>query len=143
VTRALALDFGSVRIGVAVSDASGTLATPHGTIRRTGDRAADNQAIVRLVDELGAEVVIVGLPLSLDGSRGPAAVAVEEEVAALRDVLAVAVETHDERLSTAEAARSLTASGRAPRRQRDVIDAAAAAVVLQSWLDARRSGASG
>jgi len=84
---------------------------------------------------------VVGLPLSLDGRRRRAAVAAEEEATALRALLApegVDVETFDERLTTVSAERALAAAGRSGRTRRRVVDQAAAAVLLQTWLDARR-----
>src|SRR6476646_6479042 len=94
--RALGLDLGSKRIGVAVSDDQGRVATPiEPIIRSRGARAVDHQAMATLVDDWDAGVVVVGLPLSLDGSEGPAAQAVREEVAELRVALAVPVELID------------------------------------------------
>ena len=142
--RVLALDLGTRRIGVAVSDPGGILASPAGTIERARHRGADHRAVEALVADLGVARVIVGLPLSLDGRTGPAAEAALAEADQLRDLLAVPVETWDERLTTVSADRSLRAGGsrrRAPARRR-VIDQAAAAVLLQSWLDGRR-GATG
>jgi putative Holliday junction resolvase len=133
VSRALGLDLGSVRIGVAV--AAGAVATPLHTIIRSGDRAADHAAIGALVDEWEATVVVVGLPLLLSGSEGPAASAVREEVAQLRATLPVPVETYDERLTTVSARRSLRESGVEGRRRRKMVDQVAAAVMLQAWLD--------
>lgn len=133
MSRALGLDLGSVRIGVAV--AAGAVATPLHTIIRSGDRAADHAAIGALVDEWEATVVVVGLPLLLSGSEGPAASTVREEVAQLRATLPVPVETYDERLTTVSARRSLRESGVEGRRRREVVDQVAAAVMLQAWLD--------
>jgi putative Holliday junction resolvase len=133
VPRVLGLDLGSRRVGVAIS--SGTVATPYSVLERAKDRAADHAAIARLVDELGAERVVVGLPLSLDGKMGPAATAAAEEAGVLGDVLGVPVETYDERLTTVTADRSLSSLGvRGPSRRR-VVDKVAAAVMLQAWLD--------
>ena len=131
--RVLGLDLGTRRIGVAVS--VGTIATPHSVLERRRDRATDHTAIAALVDELGAERVIVGLPLSLDGRMGPAATAAAEEAAALGDVLAVPVETYDERLTTVTADRSLSSLGLKGQARRRVVDKVAAAVILQAWLD--------
>jgi putative Holliday junction resolvase len=89
-----------------------------------------------------AGTVVVGLPLSLSGARGPAAREVQREVAALRQTLeprGITVETADERFTTVEAQRSLTAAGRKGRASRAVIDSAAAMVLLQAWLDGRRA----
>jgi putative Holliday junction resolvase len=133
VPRVLGLDLGSRRIGVAVS--AGTVATPHSVLQRSSDRATDHAAIAALVDELGAERVVVGLPLSLDGKMGPAATAAAEEAEALGDVLAVPVETYDERLTTVTADRSLSSLGLSGQARRRVVDKVAAAVILQAWLD--------
>jgi putative holliday junction resolvase len=138
--RALALDLGSKRIGVAVSDAGGVLATPRTTVERSRDRARDHRRIADLVAEEEAGTVVVGLPLSLDGKTGPAAEAVLAEVAELAAVLAVPVVTHDERLTTVTAHDQLRAAGMDGRRRRSVVDQQAAAVLLQSWLDAQRPG---
>ena len=137
--RVVGLDLGARRIGVAVSDSGGVLATPYTVIPRSGDDAADRARIADVVRELAAEAVVVGLPLSLDGSVGPAATAAEVEAVALRQVLDVPVECHDERLSTVSAERSLAASGVKGAARRKVVDQVAAAVLLQSWLDARRT----
>ena len=136
--RAVGLDLGTRRIGVAVSDRDGILASPHTVITRSGDAAADRAAIARLVDDLGAERVVVGLPLSLDGTMGPAARAAAAEVSALGEVLAVPVETYDERLTTVTADRSLRELRMKADARRRVVDKVAAAVMLQAWLDARR-----
>jgi putative Holliday junction resolvase len=139
--RVVGIDLGQRRIGVAVSDGTGTLATPRCTIERSGDDAADWQAVAAVVTEAGAGHVVVGLPLSLDGRRGPAARAALADADSLAEALAphgVSVETFDERLTTVSAARSLTEAGRSQRSQRNRIDQAAAAVLLQAWLDAGR-----
>ena len=138
--RVVGIDLGTRRIGVAVSDAGGVLASPFEVVRRSGDPAADRRRLAELVAELGAERVVIGLPLSLDGSVGPAARAALEEAAALGEVLTVPLETFDERLTTVSAERSLR-QGRlkAPARRR-VVDKVAAAVLLQAWLDGRGGG---
>ena len=131
--RVLGLDLGSRRIGVAVS--SGSIATPHAVLQRAKDRAADHAAVATLVAELGVGRVVVGLPLSLDGTMGPAARSAAAEAAALGDVLAVPVETYDERLTTVTADRSLSSLGLRGQARRRVVDKVAAAVMLQAWLD--------
>jgi putative Holliday junction resolvase len=95
------------------------------------------------VTEEEAQVVVVGLPLSLDGTRGPAARAALAEAERLATVVGVPVEMHDERLTTVTADRSMMEAGmRAPERRR-VVDKVAAAVMLQSWLDTRRARQAG
>jgi putative Holliday junction resolvase len=138
--RVVALDLGARRIGVAFSDSRRTLASPWGTIERSGDGERDRAAIVDAVREVGAIVVVVGLPLSLSGSAGPAARAALAETEALRaalEPLDIAVETADERFTTVEAQRSLSAAGRTAKASRRVVDTAAAMVLLQAWLDRR------
>jgi putative Holliday junction resolvase len=139
--RVLGLDLGTVRIGVAVSDSIGIIASPHSVIRRGEDHGADHAAIAAIVSELEVGRVVVGLPLSMDGSVGPAAEAALEEIDELGDRLAVPVEPYDERLTTVSAERSLREGGVRGRSRRDVIDKVAAAVILQSWLDGRPSTA--
>ncbi|MGO9341471.1 MAG: Holliday junction resolvase RuvX [Acidimicrobiales bacterium] len=139
--RALGLDLGERRIGVAISDSGGVLALPLCTIERSRDEAADHRQIERLVTERGVKVVVVGLPLSLSGRAGPAAATVKSESLSLRARLApsgVDVVTHDERLSTAEADRALSSAGKSARSRRKVVDETAATVILQSWLATRR-----
>jgi putative Holliday junction resolvase len=136
--RVAALDLGARRIGVAYSDSRRTLASPWGVVERSGDPARDHAAVLEAISEIEAGTVVVGLPLSLSGARGPAAQATLAEVHALRallEPLGVAVETADERFTTVEAQRSLTAAGRTGRSSRSVIDSAAAMVLLQAWLD--------
>jgi putative pre-16S rRNA nuclease len=133
--RVVGLDLGSRRIGVAVSDTTGTIASPHSVLERGRDRDADHAAIAVVVSGLGAQRVVVGLPLSLDGSMGPAARAAAEEAEALGDVLGVPVETYDERLTTVTADRSLSSLGLPGQARRRVVDKVAAAVMLQAWLD--------
>jgi putative Holliday junction resolvase len=135
--RVLGLDLGSRRVGVAVSDGGGVLATPYDVVVRSGDRAVDHARVAELVAETGAEMVVVGLPYSLDGSVGPAAQGVLDEVDELRRSLVVDVVTHDERLTTVTAERDLRAAGVKGRKRRAVVDSVAAAVLLQSWLDSR------
>lgn len=157
--RVIGIDLGERRIGVSVSDSGGVLASPHSVIARSGDTGADHKAIADLVSELTAAAVVVGLPLSMSGAHGRAAQAAEAEATALEAELAVPVFLHDERLTTVEAAhrRRLSLGGGEPassgpgrersprpRRRRQQsgakdgpggIDALAATVLLQSWLD--------
>jgi putative Holliday junction resolvase len=136
--RVVGFDLGSRRIGVAVSDSGGAVATPHSVLERSGDLDADRAALADVVREVAAELVVVGLPLSLDGTMGPAARAVAAEATALADVLAVPVETYDERLTTVTADRSLKQLRMKAGARRKVVDKVAAAVMLQSWLDRHR-----
>jgi putative Holliday junction resolvase len=135
--RAVGLDLGARRIGVALSDSGGALATPYEVVVRGRDRARDHSRIAAIVDETGAEILVVGLPYSLDGSVGPAAAGVIAEVDELRAALTVEVVTHDERLTTVTAHRELQAAGVRGRKRRAIVDEVAAAVMLQAWLDGR------
>jgi len=138
--RALGLDLGSKRIGVAVSDRSGTIASPLTVIERSSSRRRDHDRIAELVGDEEAELIVVGLPRSLSGADGPAAKGARAEADVLASVAGVPVETWDERFSTVTAERALRLGGvRGPAR-RQVVDKVAAAVILQSWLDARRAG---
>jgi putative Holliday junction resolvase len=136
--RVAAFDLGSKRIGVAYCDSRRTLASPWGTIERSGDPGRDLEAMVTAVREVEASTVVVGLPLSLSGRPGPAAQAALREADALQRALVplgIALETADERLTTVEAQRALRESGKTGRAARGVVDSAAAMVLLQAWLD--------
>jgi putative Holliday junction resolvase len=136
--RVVALDLGDRRIGVAYSDSGRLLASPWGVVTRSGDLDRDRTAVLEAITEIGAQTVVVGLPLSLSGANGPAARAALGEVDALRQVLEpldITVETADERFTTVEAQRSLTKAGVKKKAARAVIDSAAAMVLLQAWLD--------
>ena len=134
--RVMALDPGTVRIGVAVSDPIGLTAQPHSSL----DAASDDliPEIRRLIAELEVEHVIVGLPVSLDGSEGEAAEAARAFAARVAEAIDVDVELHDERFSSVTAEQVMLEGGasRATRRQKR--DRVAAAVFLQSYLDGRR-----
>jgi putative Holliday junction resolvase len=132
--RVLALDLGDVRIGVAISDPDRRLALPLGTVQ-VGRPPGELRAIADLVGQHEVSLVVIGEPLSMDGSRGTQAVHAASFAEALRGSLTVEVLLHDERLSTIAATRELRAAGVAARDQRSVIDATAAQIILQSWLD--------
>jgi putative Holliday junction resolvase len=136
--RALGLDLGSRRIGVALSTSDGSLATPYEVITRSRDRSSDHRAIARLAADEGAELLVVGLPLSLDGTDGPAATAARAEAEELQVATGLPVELWDERLTTVTAERELAALDLDGRARRRVVDKVAAAVMLQAWLDHRR-----
>ena len=133
--RVLALDLGSKRVGVAISDATAHVASPRSTILRSGDREKEHREVLQLIDDEGVDLVVVGLPLNMDGSRGPAARAAEAEAADLARLLSVPVQLVDERLTTVSADRILQARGARVPARRKVVDQTAAAVLLQAWLD--------
>lgn len=140
----LGVDVGTVRIGVAVCDPDGILATPLVTVARQAktddsDIPADMLEIARLVADHGTVEVVVGLPLNLAGVEGPAAKharAYADRLAAL--IAPVPVMLADERMSTVAATRRLSDRGVKGKRQRAVVDQAAAVEILQGWLDAQR-----
>jgi putative Holliday junction resolvase len=134
----LGLDLGDARIGVAVSDPERRVAVPVGTVH-VGQPPGELQAIAALVAERGVTLVVLGHPRSMSGDAGPRARHAEAFADALRAVLAVPVELQDERLSTVEAERALAAAGRRGEARRTLVDASAAVVILQAWLDAHRA----
>jgi putative holliday junction resolvase len=139
--RRLGVDVGEVRIGVALSDPAGILATPLVTLSRDRSGGRDLDALAAMVVEHEVVEVVVGLPRTLAGREGPAARAAADYARALGGRLGegVAVRLTDERLTTASATRMLAERGVRGRKQRAVIDQAAAVEILQGWLDARRS----
>lgn len=136
--RLLALDVGDVRIGVALSDETGTLATGLTTLRAVGPRK-DALKVAALVREHGIGEVVVGLPLRLDGSLGPRGEKVMGFVERLRRVLRVPVVTRDERLTSVAAGERLTEAGVKGRDRKARLDQAAAALILQELLDERKA----
>lgn len=132
----IACDVGSVRIGLAQSDPSGLLAMPLEAVRAGDDAFAQVAQIVRDTD---AVEIVVGLPLSMDGSTGPAAERAQAWADVLVDLVDVPVVCVDERLTTVQAQRGLHAAGRTTKTSRAVIDSASAVVLLQAHLDAERA----
>ncbi|MFG1840094.1 Holliday junction resolvase RuvX [Micromonospora sp. NPDC049175] len=140
----IGVDVGQVRVGVSRSDPDGILATPLVTLARDLTAApdavpSDLAELAALVAEHEAVGVVVGLPVNLAGKHGPAAVHVKAYADRLVDVIApVPVTLTDERMSTVVASRRLAERGVRGKRQRAVVDQAAAVEILQSWLDAQR-----
>lgn len=136
--RYLGLDLGRATIGLALADDVLRMAQALETIRRTNE-AADLDALRRIADEYEIERVVLGLPLNMDGTEGSSARLARAFAGKVEASLGTPVELHDERLSTFEAETRLRARGVSARDQRAVIDAEAAAVILQGWLEARRA----
>ncbi|HET6816059.1 MAG TPA: Holliday junction resolvase RuvX [Mycobacteriales bacterium] len=135
----VAVDVGTVRVGVAASDATGTLASPVRVLRRDARADRDIAELAAVVQDRDAIEVVVGLPRSLRNAEGRAAVAARDYAAKVAAAVApVPVRLVDERLTTVEAARGLRAAGRDSKSARGVVDAAAAVVLLQSALDTER-----
>ena len=129
--RILGIDLGERRIGIAISTPEGGLAVPLRILDAQDDRS-DAQAIYEIAQAENVERVVLGHPLSMDGNIGPQAQRVEEFARTLRDVTGLPVDLQDERLSTAQARRSAKQSVRSSKPVDDI----AAAVILQSYLDA-------
>ena len=135
--RVLALDVGDRRVGLAISDPTGMLASPLGHVERG---PTDIQDIIQAADENEATTIVVGLPLTLAGESRAQAGKVRQFVRELRSDTDIPIVTIDERLSTVQAQRLLTDSdrGRRSNRDRGRIDSSAAAVILQAYLDSQR-----
>ena len=132
--RILAVDPGEKHLGVAISDPGGLLARPLTTVRHTA-RAKDAAQIVALADENEAGLILVGQPLDSDGQPGPQARHAENLAEAIRGLTALPVELVDESFSSLEAAAALRATGKSRRDRQNQIHAAAAAAILQGYLD--------
>lgn len=136
--RVLAIDLGSKRIGLALTDPDRRIASPAGVMERRGG-AKDLAALDALCRERGVGVVVVGLPLHMSGRRGPGAEAAERFAEQLRDATGLRVELLDERWTTREATRALHTMGRNTREQRGIVDEVAAALLLDTWLARERN----
>lgn len=138
--RHMGLDVGDWRIGVALSDETATLASALTTLTRRGARR-DLAAVAELAGGHEVTAVVVGLPLNMDGTRGPQAEKVLAFVEGLRRRLRVPVVTRDERLTTVEAEERLREAGVGWKERKRVVDQAAAVVILQEYLDERPAAA--
>jgi putative Holliday junction resolvase len=138
MSRVLGIDLGSRRIGVAVSDGLGMTAQPHTTIARHGG-LRDLEAIATVVRAMGAERIVLGLPLDPEGQEGDAARRARAFGEKLAAHLGLAVDLIDESFSTVEAEEVLLAADVSRQRRKEVVDKLAAAVILQRWLDGRRA----
>src|SRR5215468_8698340 len=132
--RILALDHGTKRIGVAVSDELKMIAQPLEYIPAE-PFAKFLARLKEILRDKQVELILVGLPRNMDGSYGPAALKVQEFVAALRDAVTVPIQTWDERLTSAQAQRFLIQGGMRREKRKEKVDQTAAAILLQSYLD--------
>ncbi len=139
--RVLGLDLGAKRIGVAVSDRSGTIASPLCVIQRSKSRAEDHRQIAKLVVEEEVVAIVIGLPLTLKGEWGRAAVLAKTEADELTTVVDVPIMLHDERFTTVTAESALMEARMRADARRRLVDKIAAAVMLQSWLESQRHAA--
>ncbi|MCE2763356.1 MAG: Holliday junction resolvase RuvX [Ilumatobacteraceae bacterium] len=133
--RALGVDLGTKRIGLATSDLSGTIATPLSTLERSHSTRSDHASLARIIMDEEVEIVVIGLPIQMNGELGMAAEAAQREAALLATVLDVPVILFDERMTTVAADRALKEANISASRRRRYVDRVAAAVMLQSWLD--------
>ncbi len=134
--RVLAIDYGSQRIGVALSDPTGTLARPLPFVPAKGDtKLAKDIAALAVKEQAG--LLLLGLPRNMDGSFGEAAEKVQAFAAELKKATEIRVQLIDERLSTVQASRQLQESGKNTRKQRGQIDSESACVLLQGYLDSQ------
>jgi putative Holliday junction resolvase len=135
--RILALDWGTVRVGLALSDAGGVMASPYDTLpAKPIERLL--QSLQRIVKDEEVERLVVGLPLNMDGSEGASAEKAQELAKLLEDNLPVPVRMLDERLTSFEAERKLREIGRKPSRDKGRVDRVAAAILLQEYLDSMK-----
>ena len=145
--RALALDVGSKTIGLALSDEAGTMASPWEVLARRGQEP-DSAEVLRRAREREVSVIVVGLPLELDGSEGHRARLVRRFLRALEAARvqlsdAPGIELWDERYSTSAAERAMIEGGASRAKRKQHIDAVAAQFILQGWLDSRPAALSG
>ncbi len=137
--RILAIDHGTKRMGLAVSDELKMIAQPIGFL--PAEPFADFlEQLKKILQEKEVELVLVGMPRNMDGSYGPAALKVQEFVAVLKNAITIPVKTWDERLTSAQANRFLISANVRRDKRKQKVDATAAAILLQSYLDSLSSG---
>jgi putative holliday junction resolvase len=135
--KILGLDYGEKRLGVAVSDPDGIIAMAHSVFDRDGGSGkALIEEIVRICRETGVEKVVVGLPINMNGTKGPMAEKIEAFAGKLATAVGLAVEKWDERLSTSMAERTLLEADMSRSKRKKVRDKMSAQVILQGYLDA-------
>ena len=141
--RVLAIDWGERRVGIALSDETRIIASPHSVIKRAGSLDRVLEEISGLVEEHEVTQVIFGMPLRMDGTRGPEAEGALEVAEKLRAKITVPVDMWDERLSTVEAERALIGGDVSRKKRKGLIDRVAASIFLQSYLDSGAGGTGG
>ena len=134
MNRLLGIDFGTRRIGLALSDPTGTLASPLPFLENTGIPEVVSK-LKELVQSHGVETVVVGLPRNMDGTYGPSADKVREFISQIQPQLPAKIVTQDERLTTAQASRGLSQIGLSQRELRKKVDSSSASLILQQFLD--------
>lgn len=136
--RILAIDYGDRRLGLAISDPTGRIASGLPTIERSGPKEDVTDPLRRICQEQEVERIVVGLPVNMDGSHGPRAEISQAFARELREALDLEVETWDERLTTAQAERAMLAADLSRKKRKTRRDQVAAQILLQSYLDAHR-----
>ena len=136
MSRILGIDYGTRRVGLAVSDPMGIVATPLRVLEVVSDEAAVRE-VKRVCREQAIEAIVVGMPFNMDGTRGPSAEAAEKFAGMVREKTGLTVETWDERLSTSMVERVLIDGGARREKRKQVRDKLAAQVILQGYLDAK------
>lgn len=134
MSRFMGLDYGKERVGVALSDPTGSMATPH-TVLQIQPFRKFLGALKALTREHEVEQIVVGIPRNMDGSYGPSSEAAQQFASKLEEALTIPVEKFDERLTTVQASKALRAGGKSAKQQKDIIDSAAAQIILQTYLE--------
>ena len=136
--KILGVDYGDVRTGIAVSDVTGMLASGIMTVKESGMRKTAVR-VAREAKERGAVAIVVGLPRNMDGSEGPRAEVVRTFATLLAEETPLPIHFCDERMSTMQAYRFLSATETYGKKRKDVVDTLSAEIILQSWLDRERN----
>jgi putative Holliday junction resolvase len=134
MSRLMGLDYGTKRVGVALSDETHMLAHPH-SVLPAEPFAKLLESLKALIQEKHVIKIVIGVPRNMDGTEGDSARKAREFVARLKEALTVPISTIDERMTTLQASRQLQEAGKNTRKQKETIDAAAAAILLQTYLD--------
>jgi putative Holliday junction resolvase len=134
MSRFMGLDYGKERVGVALSDSGGSMATPHTVINIQPFRKFLG-AIKAIIREQEVDQIVVGIPRNMDGSYGASSDSAREFASRLQESLTIPIATFDERLTTVQASKALRASGKSAKKQKPLIDSAAAQIILQTYLE--------
>lgn len=137
MSRQLGIDFGTRRIGLALSDPTGTLASPLPYLENTDPREVAAN-LKKLVETHAVETIVIGLPRNMDGTFGPAAEKVRKFITQIQPHLPAQILTQDERLTTAQASRDLSQMGLRQKELRKKVDSSSACLILQQFLDRKQ-----
>ncbi|HJM28888.1 MAG TPA: Holliday junction resolvase RuvX [Acidimicrobiales bacterium] len=137
--RALGVDLGTKRIGIALSNSERSIATPYSVITRSGDPLRDYAQILEIANEWQVNTLVFGLPISLDGSLGPAAKKTKSEIKEVQKLTDLNVQTFDERFTTVTAEQIIRDQNISKEKGRGLVDQIAASIILQAWIDTQRN----